>query len=140
MKTQSIGIIFGLLLLVGVVCASLVYRKELVVSKEGTPPEVELWKDGLFTAKGEYAIPDNSMETVGVKLTLQQGIISDIVIENLSLSDVSKEYQDHFSNGIQQKVIGKSIAGLKIETVSGASLTTRGFNAALEVIRAKAKG
>ena len=49
------------------------------------------------------------------------------------------EYQDDFVGGYKSQVVGKSIAEIQLGKVSGSSLTSRGFNEALDQIRNQAK-
>ena len=44
-----------------------------------------------------------------------------------------------FAGGIADEVVGKSIASLTVSTVAGSSLTSLGFNKAIDTIKADAK-
>lgn len=95
------------------------------------------YKDGTYTASAPYMTPEGS-ETVSVTLTVANGIVTDAsVTENVTIRD-SRRYVDMFMAGYKQQVVGKSLASLKLSRVSGSSLTSAGFNAAVEKIRSEA--
>ena len=50
----------------------------------------------------------------------------------------SKRYQGEFIGGIQSEVVGKDIDELSVDRVAGSSLTSGGFNDAIEQIKAEA--
>ncbi len=51
----------------------------------------------------------------------------------------SKQFQTKFAGGISDAVVGKSIDELNVSKVAGSSLTSTGFNAAIDDIKADAK-
>lgn len=103
-----------------------------------TKNSVVLYKDGTYSATGSYMSPGGP-DKVGVKLTLANGLITDITVTPMAGDNVSEKYQDKFISGYKTLVLGKKIDGLKLDKVSGSSLTPVGFNDALEQIRAQAK-
>ena len=51
----------------------------------------------------------------------------------------SRQYQQAFMGGIAGEVVGKDIDDLSVSRVAGSSLTSGGFNDALETIKADAR-
>ncbi len=54
-------------------------------------------------------------------------------------SPQSRQYQQAFMGGIAGEVVGKDIDDLSVSRVAGSSLTSGGFNDALETIKADAR-
>ena len=51
-----------------------------------------------------------------------------------------KKFQTQFAGGIADVVLGKDIDELSVSRVGGSSLTSSGFNDALEAIKSEAEG
>ncbi len=100
--------------------------------------EAIVYKDGTYSAVGTYSAPSGT-ETVGVELTLKDGIVTAVVIDQQAVHPTSVKLQEMFTSGVEVEVVGKSIADLSLTKVSGSSLTPKGFNDALEKIKAEAK-
>lgn len=98
---------------------------------------VSPYKDGTYTATDSYQTPE-SVESIAVTLSLKNGIVTDSSIVTSSHARESGRYQSSFAAGYKQYVIGKSIKSLSLTRVSGSSLTSNGFNAALAQIRNQA--
>lgn len=96
------------------------------------------YKDGTYSADGTYGTP-GGQESVSLSLTLSGGMITSAQITNKANNDVSKNYQNRFSAGYKTQVIGKYIEGVQLRSVSGSSLTPKGFMDALANIEAQAK-
>ncbi len=94
-------------------------------------------KDGDYEAEGEYANP-GGQSMVKVELTLADGKISDITVTPEAANGTSKGFQAKFAGGISGEVVGKSLDELDVSKVSGSSLTSQGFNQAIEQIKADA--
>lgn len=60
-------------------------------------------------------------------------IVSDGVVESITIDD-PKGAVKVFADGISTKVVGKTLSGLTVDTVSGASLTTAAFNDFLKTV------
>jgi uncharacterized protein with FMN-binding domain len=95
------------------------------------------YKDGEYSAEGEYTSP-GGQEKVGVSLTLKGGNISAVTVTPESENPNGKKYQGEFADGISSVVVGKSIDEIKVSKVAGSSLTSQGFNDAVEQIKADA--
>lgn len=97
-----------------------------------------LYQDGTYSADGTYVSP-NGTETVGVELTLASGTVTAVNITQHPSNPNTRKFQGEFSSGIAAQVVGKSIDELNVSKVAGSSLTSGGFNQALEKIKAEAK-
>jgi uncharacterized protein with FMN-binding domain len=95
------------------------------------------YSDGEYTESAEYQSP-NGTEEVTVTVTLADGVIT--AVESVGDGDNpnSKRYQTEFADGIADVVVGKNIDEISVDKVAGSSLTSDGFNAAIEKIKADA--
>lgn len=96
------------------------------------------YKDGTYSADGTYVSP-NGTETVGVQLTLAAGTVKDVQITQHPSNPNTRKFQGEFAGGIAAQVVGKDIDELNVSKVAGSSLTSGGFNKALEQIKSEAK-
>ncbi|MET4588790.1 hypothetical protein [Arthrobacter sp. 754] len=96
------------------------------------------YKDGTYSADGTYVSP-NGTETVGVELTLASGTVTAVNITQHPSNPNTRKFQGEFAGGIAAQIVGKSIDELNVSKVAGSSLTSGGFNKALETIKAEAK-
>ncbi len=97
-----------------------------------------LYKDGTYSADGTYVSP-NGTETVGVELTLSSGTVTAVNITQHPSNPNTRKFQGEFAGGIASQVVGKSIDQLKVSKVAGSSLTSGGFNQAVEKIKSEAQ-
>lgn len=95
------------------------------------------YKDGVYSADGRYRTPGGT-ETIAVTVTLSGDVITDVAVEMDGRGD-SKHYQSLFKQGIGALTEGKDVDEVKVSRVSGSSLTSVGFNAALETIKNDAR-
>jgi uncharacterized protein with FMN-binding domain len=95
------------------------------------------YKDGTYSADGNYRSP-NGTETVGVQLTLANGTVSAVEITEHPSNPNTRKFQGQFAGGIADQVVGKSLDEIKVSKVAGSSLTSGGFNQAVEAIKAQA--
>lgn len=93
--------------------------------------------DGTYTADGTYQTPE-SVETISVTVTLESGVITAVEVEGDPQKAESKQYQAKFIGGISDEVVGKSIDDISVSRVAGSSLTSGGFNQAIEEIKGEA--
>ncbi len=101
-------------------------------------PITSKYKDGSYTAVGEYRAP-SGRETVNVTLTLKNDVIVDSTVVGTGENSITKKKQAEFIGGYKEFVTGKNIDEVKLTVVSGSSLTGGGFNAALDKIKVEAK-
>ncbi|MFF2315738.1 hypothetical protein ACFVTE_05655 [Arthrobacter sp. NPDC058097] len=95
------------------------------------------YKDGTYSADGNYKSP-NGTETVGVQLTLANGTVSAVEITEHPSNPNTRKFQGQFAGGIADQVVGKSLDEINVSKVAGSSLTSGGFNQAVEAIKAQA--
>ncbi|MDP9981782.1 uncharacterized protein with FMN-binding domain [Pseudarthrobacter oxydans] len=95
------------------------------------------YKDGTYSADGNYVSP-NGTETVGVTLTLAGGAVSDVQITQHPSNPNTRKFQGEFAGGIQSQIVGKSLDEIKVSKVAGSSLTSGGFNQAVDKIKSEA--
>ncbi|GAC1387529.1 MAG: hypothetical protein NVSMB43_26850 [Pseudarthrobacter sp.] len=81
----------------------------------------------------------NGTETVGVELTLASGTVTAVNITQHPSNPNTRKFQGEFAGGIASQVVGKSIDELKVSKVAGSSLTSGGFNQAVEKIKSEAR-
>ncbi|KQX08341.1 hypothetical protein ASC59_00880 [Leifsonia sp. Root1293] len=92
------------------------------------------YTDGDYTATGEYSTP-GGREDVTVTVTIADDIVTAVDVTGSATSGNSKQYQSAFISGISTEVVGKDIDSLDVSKVAGSSLTSGGFNAAIDTIR-----
>jgi uncharacterized protein with FMN-binding domain len=95
------------------------------------------YADGTYTAEGSYQTPE-SVETVSVTLTLEGDVITDVEVTGDPQARESQQYQSQFIGGIDEVVVGKNIDEISVSRVAGSSLTSGGFNDAVEEIKSEA--
>ncbi|MDR7082988.1 uncharacterized protein with FMN-binding domain [Arthrobacter ginsengisoli] len=96
------------------------------------------YKDGTYSADGNYVSP-NGNETVGVSLTVAGGAVSDVQITPHPSNPNTKKFQGEFAGGIKSQIVGKKLDEIKVSKVAGSSLTSGGFNQAVEKIKSEAR-
>jgi len=97
------------------------------------------YKDGTYTAEGNYVTPDGP-ENIGVTITIHNDIVTDTSLNRHPMHRESEEFEGMFADSYTSLVVGKNIDAIKLDKVSGSSLTPNGFNNALDQIKAQAKG
>jgi len=95
------------------------------------------YADGDYEAEGSYTNPGGE-STVKVALTISDGTISEVTVTPEAENGTSKQYQAKFAGGIADEVVGRSLDDLDVSKVAGSSLTSQGFNDAIESIKAEA--
>jgi hypothetical protein len=84
-----------------------------------------------------YLTPE-STEQIEVTLTLKNDTVSDASVQLSATARESRRYQNNFAANYRQYVIGRPLSSLSLSRVSGSSLTSNGFNAAVAQIRGQA--
>ena len=95
------------------------------------------YKDGTYSATGSYLSP-GGQESVDVQVTLKGGVVEDATVSPHPASATSTQYQGEFVANFKPLVVGKSINDIKLSRVAGSSLTSGGFNQAIEKIKDEA--
>jgi len=96
------------------------------------------YKDGDYTANASYRVPHGN-NTISVKLTIKDGKVAAVTTNDDYTDGESAYYVDSFNTEIKGAVVGQSLDGMSLSRVGGASLTTEGFNQALDSIVSAAK-
>ncbi len=97
-----------------------------------------VYKDGSYSAIGSYISP-GGQETIAVRLTLKDDVITDITVTPQATRPESVNFQGQFAAGYKPFVIGKKISDVAVTKVSGSSLSPKGFMDALSQIKAQAR-
>ncbi|WP_243232354.1 FMN-binding protein [Microbacterium sp. CIAB417] len=95
------------------------------------------YADGTYTAEGSYQTPE-TVETISVTLTLADGVVTEVEVTGDPQARETEQYQGQFIDGIEEEVVGVAIDELAVDRVAGSSLTSGGFNAAVEDIKEQA--
>ncbi|MDR6692421.1 uncharacterized protein with FMN-binding domain [Microbacterium sp. 1154] len=95
------------------------------------------YKDGEYEATGQYATPE-SVETIDVTLTIAGDTVTAVEVTGDPQAAESKRYQSEFIGGIQSEVVGKKLDEISVSKVAGSSLTSGGFNKAVDTIKSEA--
>jgi uncharacterized protein with FMN-binding domain len=97
-----------------------------------------VYADGTYTADGDYQSP-NGAESVTVTVTIADDIVTAIEVDGHAMSGNSLQFQTQFASGIAAKVVGVALEDVSVSRVAGSSLTSGGFNAAIDAIQAEAR-
>jgi len=95
------------------------------------------YKDGTYNTTANYTSPGGK-DSIGVSLTLLNGIITDATVTNIGSNPESKSFQNRFILGFKKKIIGKNIETLSVGVISGSSLTSGAFETAVAKIKSQA--
>ncbi|MCU1441200.1 MAG: FMN-binding protein [Rhodoglobus sp.] len=108
-------------------------------SDTGSTPDAPArdYADGTYTESGDYSAPSGT-ETVEVTITLADNIITAVDVVGDATDPEARLHQGEFIDGIQGVVVGKNIDEIQVDKVGGSSLTSGGFNRAIDAIKADA--
>jgi len=95
------------------------------------------YADGTYTATGSYSSPGGT-ETISISLTLSDDVITAATAEGEATGGPSSQYQGEFEDDFAALIVGKDIDDVSLDKVAGSSLTSGGFNAAVETIKSDA--
>ncbi|MCC3276922.1 hypothetical protein LJ753_13705 [Arthrobacter sp. zg-Y20] len=96
------------------------------------------YADGEYSGTGSYIPPSGTSEDVDVTLRLENNVVTELEVKTSQKNPTSKQYQREFTSNVQEQVVGKNIDELDVHKVAGSSLTSEGFNRALDAIRSVA--
>ncbi len=96
------------------------------------------YKDGDHNATSTYESPGGE-ESVSVKLTLADGSITSVSTTAKSNVAEAKDYQNQFLAAYKSQVVGKKITDVNLTRIAGSSLTSIGFNSAIDKIKSEAQ-
>jgi uncharacterized protein with FMN-binding domain len=106
-------------------------------AEEGTSSGAGAYADGTYSAEGSYRTPETT-ETIDVTITLESDVITAVEVTGDPQAPQSQQYQGRFIGGISDEVVGRNIDEISVSRVAGSSLTSGGFNEALDTIRSEA--
>lgn len=112
--------------------------KKIVVVSPTSATMAAVYRNETYSAEGDYTSPGGD-EHLMVKVTLQDGIITDAEVTPEATRPNSVKFQEIFAANFKPLVVGKNIDEVKLDKVSGSSLSPKGFNDALDKIKAQAK-
>jgi uncharacterized protein with FMN-binding domain len=96
------------------------------------------YNDGSYEATGSYVSPGGT-QSIKLSVTLKDNVVVSTEAESGAVDSESKEFQAKFLSGYKAMVVGKDINSISLSRVSGSSLTSQGFNNAIEQIKTEAK-
>lgn len=108
-------------------------------SPSGASTGAATYKDGTYTASGSYQTPE-TVEKIEVTITLADDVVTAVEVKGDPQASETERYQSEFIGGINGEVVGKNIDELSVDRVAGSSLTSGGFNKALDEIKVEAAG
>lgn len=95
---------------------------------------------GDYEATGTYTSPDGQTQSIEVEVELAaDGTIVELDTDGQAQGGNSAQFQSKFESGIDALVEGRKITELDIDKVSGSSLTSGGFNDAIDQIIGQAQ-
>lgn len=98
------------------------------------------YKNGSYKATASYSVPRNYTNDITVDLVVKDGVISSLKVNDTYSDRESQMYIDSFESSIQSTVVGKPLdSAQSLSRVGGASLTTYGFDDAIQQIINNAK-
>lgn len=103
-----------------------------------SPSQSINYKNGSYETEVVYSVPDG-FNRLKLSVKLENGKVVDVNVTQSDIDGESRGYDRKFQSSYKSFVIGQDIDNLKLDIVSGASLTTGAFNNALEKIRQQAK-
>lgn len=140
-----------IIVLVGITVAAVVVVKKnpMSVTMNATTTQVApltpqdtatstIYKDGTYTSTGTYLSP-GGQESLDLTVTLKDGIVTNSSIMQTADNGDSREYQSVFASSYKDQVVGKNVDRVSLSRVSGSSLTSNGFNDALDQVKKDAK-
>jgi uncharacterized protein with FMN-binding domain len=141
----SLSLLVLAVVIVGTVAADHSSKQAAMTSSTSTPttPVVASnvsYKDGTYTAVGNYDSPGGT-ESIKISLTLASNDVTATSAVSMSNPNtpISSVYQQEFIGGYKSLVVGKPIAHLNVKNVAGSSLTSLGYNKAVDQIEQQAK-
>jgi len=98
------------------------------------------YEDGTYSVNTSYALPNGGSHDMEVTLGIENDVVTSFqVVYDRDTSGGSTANQARFNEQAAELVVGTPVDEIALSRVGGASLTTGGFNSALEMIKADAK-
>jgi len=143
-KREIIAGLAVLLVIVAIVAATTAPNKQQTTASSASQfsatdsTSAASFKDGRYSATGTYDSP-GGLESLGVTLTLKSGVVTAISATSGANDPNAEQYQNDFIASYKNLVIGKKITDINLSRVSGSSLTSQGFNNAIQKIESEAR-
>lgn len=96
------------------------------------------YKDGTYSATGSYSSP-GGLQSIDLTVTIENGIITSTSLVTKATDGDAEEYQSDFASAYKGFVVGKKVGNVSLSRVAGSSLTSNGFNKALDQIKTDAQ-
>lgn len=96
-----------------------------------------VFADGTYTSEASYQAP-SGIESITVQLTVADDAVTAVTATGNAVDHEAREFQSRFEDAISSEVVGADLSTLSVTRVAGSSLTSNGFNAALDDIRSQA--
>lgn len=114
-------------------------NEENTVSENNNEEVRVSYKDGTYEGEGNYISPGGK-EVVKVSMVVEGGMVKSMDLNVDTQNQTSKKYKGLFKAGIDELVMGKPLEEIEgFSQVNGSSLTPKGFQQAVEAIKAEAK-
>lgn len=149
MKKEIIAVVIALLVVAGIIVAVVVSANKTsdntaateststsstANDTPATPATNASYKDGTYSEATSFSTPGGP-DKLTVSLTLKDNVVTAVKADASSSDPESEEYDNRFLAAYEKLVVGKNINDISLSRVSGASLTTTGFNEALTQIK-----
>lgn len=85
-----------------------------------------------ITGEGSYTTPARLTHTIEVALTLNGDLVTDVAVNYNDGAGPANDHQKRFDAAYRTQVVGKTLDNISLSRVGGASLTSGGFNKAVE--------
>ena len=95
------------------------------------------YTDGSYSADGDYLAPSGT-ETITVEVTIEDDAVTAVTVTPHATDGREVEFQTEFADNIADEVVGKDLDELEVSRVAGSSLTSWGFNLAIDEIKQQA--
>ena len=96
--------------------------------------DTSTYEDGTYSATGSYISP-GGMESIDLTVTIENGIITATELGQNASDGDARQYQAAFASGYSELIVGKDVDEVSLSRVAGSSLTSNGFNNALDQIK-----
>jgi len=97
------------------------------------------YKDGTYSATGSYISPAGA-ESIELTVTIKDGVITSTSMKNEATDQEALQHQELFADHYKELIVGKKISDVaSLSRVAGSSLTSNGFNDALDQIKDDAR-
>jgi uncharacterized protein with FMN-binding domain len=104
-----------------------------VTTSPSTQNTSSTYKNGTFSAKVSYEVPEENTNSISVQVTIANDVISQVSYTNNPTERTSERYGKRFDEAFSDsQLVSKSVTKAELTRLGGASLTTGAFNDALQ--------